>query len=252
MKIKLIIVLLSVFAITQVQAQRKKVAVVTFYVSKHIDFDALGGGAALASGIASLSEDPKFDLTSVLKNFHDVFFNEYAKVFPFDLVPESEVLSNEEYQNYVSNWGETEDAERSKLMQQYITYEGYKPLIETSSLGNKALKAASNHARMLEIFKGKVDGVMFVYLDYGFVKKSMGLAAGIQAFVRMKIWNTEGEKVFKINELATSKKSVPMVAGVPLMKVDELLPLCESASEELVEDLGKRIKKIASKSAKKL
>ena len=199
MKTKLVIVFLSIFVVSQVQAQKKKVAVVTFYVNKHIDFNSLGGGAALAGGIASLSEDPKFDLTSVLNNFHDVFFNEYAKVFPFDLLPESVVLSNDEYAEYVSNWGETKDEDRN-----------------------------------------------------GFVRKSMGLAAGIQAFVRMKIWNSEGEKVFKINELATSKKSVPMVAGVPVMKVDKLLPLCESASEELIEDLGKRIKKIASKSAKKL
>ncbi|MGB3465936.1 MAG: hypothetical protein WBA74_11730 [Cyclobacteriaceae bacterium] len=252
MKTKFIVVLLMLCAFYQANAQRKKVAVVTFYVNKHIGFEALGGGAALAGSIASLSEDPKFDLTSVLNNFHDVFFTEYAEQFPFDLLPEEEVLNNAEYQDYVSNFGETNDEERDKLFQQYITYEGYKPLIETASLGNKNLKAKSNEMRMLEIFEGKVDGVMFVYLDYGFVKKSMGLAAGIQAYARMKLWNTEGKKVFKINEVATSKKSVPVVAGVPVMKVDKLLPLCENASEELIEDLGKRLKKIAGKADKKL
>ena len=236
----------------QANAQRKKVAVVTFYVNKHIGFEALGGGAALAGSIASLSEDPNFNLTSVLNNFHDVFFNDYAEKFPFDLLDEQEVLSNEEYQEYVSNFGETSDEERSKLFQQYIVYEGYKPLIETASLGNKNLKAKSNESRMLEIFKGKVDGVMFVYLDYSFTKKAMGLAAGIQAYARMKLWNTEGNKVFKINEVATSKKSVGVVAGVPIMKAEKLLPLCEDASEQLIEDLGKRLKKIAAKADKKL
>ena len=36
------------------------------------------------------------------------------------------------------------------------------------------------------------------------------------------------------------------------MKAAKLLPLCESASEKLVADLAKRIKKVAKKSAKKL
>ena len=36
------------------------------------------------------------------------------------------------------------------------------------------------------------------------------------------------------------------------MKPEKLLPLCESASEKLVDDLAKRINKVAKKAAKKL
>ena len=70
--------------------------------------------------------------------------------------------------------------------------------------------------------------------------------------VKIKLWNKEGKKVFSINEYGTSKKSVPIVGGIPIMKTDKLLPLCESASEKLVADLEKKIGKVAKKSAKKL
>ena len=80
----------------------------------------------------------------------------------------------------------------------------------------------------------------------------MPFTAGVRAFVRIKLWNKDGKKVFSINEYGTSKKSVGIVAGIPIMKAEKLLPLCESASEKLVADLSKRLKKVAKKAAKKL
>ena len=65
---------LAILATVNLNAQ-KKVAVVTFYVDKHISFDQIGGGAALVAAIGSLSENENFDLTSVLNNFHETFFN---------------------------------------------------------------------------------------------------------------------------------------------------------------------------------
>jgi len=62
----------------------------------------------------------------------------------------------------------------------------------------------------------------------------------------------KAKKVFKIREFATSKKSVGIVGGIPIMSADKLLPLCENATAEVVEDLSKKIKKIAAKAAKKL
>lgn len=43
-----------------------------------------------------------------------------------------------------------------------------------------------------------------------------------------------------------------MVGWVPVMKPEKILPMCESALDELIEDLDKRIQKIIDKSAKKL
>jgi hypothetical protein len=224
---------------------QKKVAVVTFYVDKQVSFDQIGGGAALVAAIGSLSEDENFDLTPVLNNFHETFFNEYAQQFPFELIPEEEVTQNPEYMAYESKHGETEDEDRNKLFQRYTTYEGYKPM------GATLLKKNSNEAAMLEIFK-EVDGVMLVNIEYAFVKKMVPFTAGVSAYVSIKLYNREGDKVFKIREFATSKESVGIVGGIPVMSPEKLLPLCENATQEVVEDLAKRLKKIAAKADKKL
>ncbi len=228
-------------------AQNKKVAVTTFWVSKHIGFEELGGAAGLAASIASLADDPNFNLQPVLDNFYNTFTTEYAKQFPFDLVPENEVLEKPEYKSYEGRYNESKDVDRAKIFQQFLTPKTYKPLQESLIKGEK-----SNQMQMVEMFKDMADGVMFVSMGYDFVKKPIPFTAGIRAFVRIKIWNKEGKKVLTINEYGTSKKSVGIVGGIPIMKVEKLLPLCESASEKLVKDLNKKLKKIAKKAAKKL
>lgn len=232
-------------------AQRKKVAVVTMYCDKYISTEGLSGGASMVAAVQSLSNDPNFDLTSVMQSFHDAFFNQFAPQFPFDLVPESEVVTNPDYLAYESAWGETKaDEDKTIFEQRYLTVNGYKALIETLGKGER-----SNQKRMLELFGDKVDGVMFVNLDFRFSPKvamgGMG-TAGVEAYCRIKLWNKECEKVFKINEFASSKGSVAMAMGVPIMKAKELLPLCQDANARMLEDLQKRMKKIVEKSAAKL
>ena len=225
---------------------QKKVALTSFWVSKHIGFDQIGGGAALVAAIGSLSENPNFNLQPVLDNFYKTFNEEYSKNFPFDIMPEKDVIKREEYIAYEGRFNETKDKDRNKLFQRYLTPEGYKPLVESPFKGEK-----SNQMQMVKMFND-ADGVMFVSMGYEFVKKTIPFTAGVRAFVRIKLWNKEGKRVFSINEYGTSKKSVGIVGGIPLMMAAKLLPLCESASEKLVADLAKRIKKVAKKSAKKL
>lgn len=225
---------------------QKKVALTSFWVSKHIGFEELGGTAGLIAAISSLSEDPNFNLQPVLDNFYKTFTEEYSKSFPFDIMPEDDVLKRPEYIAYEGRFNEDKDADRNLLFQRYLTPEGYKPLVESLFKGDK-----SNQMQMVNMFND-ADGVMFVSMGYDFVKKPIPFTAGVRAFVKIKLWNSEGKRVFAINEYGTSKKNVAIVAGIPIMKPEKLLPLCESASEKLVADLSKRLKKVAKKAAKKL
>ena len=181
-----------------------------------------------------------------MDNFYKTFTEEYAQSFPFELMDKEAVVTRPEYVAYEGRFNEDQDADRNKLFQRYLTADGYKPLVESLFKGEK-----SNQMQMVKMFND-ADGVMFVSMGYDFVKKAVPFTAGVRAFVRIKLWNKEGKRVFTINEYGTSKKSVGIVAGIPIMKPEKLLPLCESASEKLVSDLAKKIKKMAKKAAKKL
>lgn len=242
----LLIAFLSVGHLTS-YSQDKKVAVTTFWVSKHIGFDDLGGGAGLIASISSLSEDPNFNLQPVLDNFYNTFTTEYAKQFPFELLPEGDVLDKPEYREYKGRFNEADDADANKLMQRFLTPKTYLPLQESLIKGEQ-----SNQIQMVNMFKDQADGIMFVSMGYDFVKKTLPFTAGIRAYVRIKIWNKEGKRVLTINEQGISKKSIAIVAGIPIMDPKELLPLCENASEKLVADLNKKIRKMTAKASKKL
>lgn len=233
------------FAGTTVFAQ-KKVAVTSFYVSKQIGFEELGGGAGMVAAIGSLSDDPNFNLQSVLDNFYKTFTTEYASSFPFQLLPEEQVVKKAEYVAYKGRFNESKDADAGKLFQRFLTPEGYKPLQESLIKGEE-----SNQMQMVKMFP-EADGVMFVSMGYDFVKKPVPFTAGVRAYVRISLYNKEGKKVFTVTEYGTSKESVAIVGGIPIMTPAKLLPLCESASEKLVSDLSKKLKKIAAKSAAKL
>ena len=246
-----ILVLILVFAGLMGFAQKKKVAVVTFYVKKNIDFSGLSNNAALAGAVASLAEDPNFDLQPALQQYHDAFFNDLAKSLPFELIDEGVVINNEEYKAYENIGTNTADEDR-KLFQYYIAYEGYKPLKEVAKISNDKYRAELD---MLKMFGDEVDGVMFVVLDYTFVQKlAVGGTgtAGIAAWTRIKLWNKDGDKVFAKNEQGTSRKSVPIAAGVPVMKPAKIQELCESATEKLIKDLMKKLPKTVKKVDKKL
>lgn len=216
-KLFLLVFTALLFTNTTAVAQ-KKVALTTFWVSKHIGFEQLGGGVGLAAAIASLSDDPNFNLKPVLDNFYKTFTEECAQSFPFELMAKEDVVNRAEYLAYEGRFNEDKDGDRNKLFQRYFT----------------------------------ADGVMFVSMGYDFVKKAVPFTAGVRAFVHIKLWNKEGKRVFTINEYGASKKSVGIVAGITIMKPEKLLPLCESASAQLVSDLAKKIKKMANKAAKKL
>jgi hypothetical protein len=239
-KIIIIMVVLS-FGLTLVSNAQKKVALTTFWVKKYIGFDQLDGPAALATQIMTLSENPNFDLTSVLDNFYETFTKEYSKEFPFELMTEEEILKSESYMTYEPKWDNG-----LMLFKQYLTPKDYKVMTESLIKGEN-----SNSRQMLKMFPN-ADGVMFVTMGYDFVKKTVPFTAGVRAFVKIKLWNQEGKKVFSIREYGTSKKSVAIVGGIPIMKPSKLLPLCESASEKLVSDLSKKIGKVTKKAAKKL
>mgnify|MGYP000594691912 CR=1 FL=1 len=88
MKKNILLICITLFLITKGFAQDKKVAVVGFYTDKIINFSDLDiGSEELIASVLKLRDNPDFDLTPILEQFHEEFFNTYATKFPFDLLP---------------------------------------------------------------------------------------------------------------------------------------------------------------------
>lgn len=243
-QIQKLILLLIVVISTTTFAQKKKVAVVTFYANKMISFDGLGAGYDfILKDVLNLRDDPNFNLSPLLEKYHSNFFNEYSKEFPFELVKEQEVLSNPNYVSFTPKYElSTYNAKN------YLVYNNYKYVYE-------GFAGKFNEEGLAKALADKVDGVLFVYIDFGLVPgfgigKTMTIK--MRATTRIALYNKTGEKVFAFSEGENSKKTSVMVGGIPVINPEKLLPMCDSALEELMGDLQKRIAKIVKKTDAKL
>lgn len=225
-------------------AQRKKVAVVTFYANKMVEFNELGiGSEELIKDVLDLRDNPNFNLTPLLEQYHTNFFNDYASAFPFDLLPESNIVDSEKYKNFEPKYDLNQYEAKN-----YLNYGNYKYIYE-------GILGKYNEEGIAKLFADEADGVLFVNIDFAFEKgfgvgKTMSIK--MRATTRIALYNKKGEKVFAFSESERSKKTGVMVGGIPVVKPEKILPMCESALTELMGDLKKRIAKIISKTDKKL
>tara|TARA_R110000796_G_scaffold34235_2_gene88535 strand:+ start:111 stop:797 length:687 start_codon:yes stop_codon:yes gene_type:complete len=224
-------------------AQKKKVAVVTFYADKMIDLSALDASADLIAKNSNLSDDPDFNLTEPLNKLHTAFFSEYAENFDFEFIEENEVFTNEKYKSFKPTYEEAGningDVESTTSIEGYNVIPNYRQNV-------KDLKEVAEDLG--------VDAIMFIHLDFGFVKTGVGNLGyvSIQARFSMDLYTKDNKSVFQFREVAGSSKKAVMVKGIPVMKTDKIQPMCESAVEKLMKDLNKKVARLAKKANKKM
>ena len=224
-------------------AQKKKVAVITFYADKTIDLSELSASADLIARNSSLSDDPRFNLTEPLKKLHTAFFSEYAKNFDFEIMDEKEVLANETYKAFIPTYQEGNTFLTN--VETTTSIEGYN-VIPSYRKNVKDLKPVAEALG--------VDAILFVNLSFGFVKTGVGKFGyvSVQARYNMDLFTKDNNSIFQFNEIAGSKKKAVMVGGIPIMKPEKIQPMCESAVDKLMKDLNKKVERLAKKANKKM
>ncbi|MCT4630264.1 hypothetical protein [Winogradskyella sp.] len=242
--LKLLTIFLLIISTSVVYAQKKKVAVVAFYADKVIDLSAVDASADFIAKNTELSDDPNFNLSEPLKKFHEAFFNNYVEEFDFELIPEEKVLELPEYKDYEAEYG---DHKNIGGQDAYETIDGYKVI--------------QNYGERLEVKNLKpiaealgADAILFVRLSYRFNKTGIGKLGyfSVQAVVNLSLYSKDNKSIFQFNELAGSKKKAAMVGGIPVMTPKKIQPMCESATDELIKDMNKKIERLAKKANKKL
>ena len=224
--------------------QKKRVAVVTFYVDKYIGANKIAEGSRQSTYEKTKEDDPRFDLRPILDEFHETFMKKYVKEFPFEIVSEDIILNHPMYQAYKGLDGvedtDSVDQLNEAINDRFIAIDGYNVLLT----GGNMLRSWRTESHLLKILEDvDIDGVMFVSLSYAWEPKvALGWIGKCRYHVRtinMDLYNKEAKKVFKLDEYAVSKKGVALVSGAPIFNYDKLLPMCASATEELLDDLHK-------------
>jgi hypothetical protein len=180
----------------------------------------------------------------------------YVKEFPFEIVSESEILTNPMYKAYKGLDGVEDQDEADDLTEaindRFIAIDGYNVLLT----GGNMLRSWRTESHLLKILEdSNIDGVMFISMSYAWEPKVAfgGLGnAGIRSYITMDLFNKEAKKVFNLEEHATSKKGVALVSGAPILNYDKLMPMCANATDELLDDLNKKLPKYVKKVDKKL
>ncbi|MCK5207116.1 MAG: hypothetical protein KAQ79_03825, partial [Cyclobacteriaceae bacterium] len=89
------------FLVTSITyGQKKRIAVVTFYADKYINANKIVETSRQATYEKTKEDDPRFDLRPILEEFHETFMKKYVKEFPFEVVPEDEIINNIMYKAY--------------------------------------------------------------------------------------------------------------------------------------------------------
>ncbi|MBV7270266.1 hypothetical protein [Winogradskyella luteola] len=241
---KVATIFLLIIASGIVNAQKKKVAVITFYADKVIDLSEVDASADFIAKNTKLSDDPNFNLSKPLGNFHEAFFNNYVGEFDFELIPEETVLQLPEYKEFEAAYGNYKNIgnqDAHEVIDGYKVVQSYGSRLEVKNL--KPLAEALG-----------ADAVMFVRLNYKFNKTGIGKLGyySVQASVGIDLFSKDNKSIFQFSEIAGSKKKAVMVGGIPVMTPEKIQPMCESATEELIKDMNKKIERLAKKANKKL
>ncbi|WP_124981014.1 hypothetical protein [Nonlabens xiamenensis] len=241
---KIISILVFSVVVFSAAAQKKKVAVVSFYADKVIDLSAVDPSVNFIAQNTEMSNDPNFNLSEPLQEFFDQFFASYVDEFDFELIPQEQVLSLPEYQNYKPRLGDTKNIGGQA---NYIAVDGYKVIPNYGS--GYEIKKLKPIAEALG-----ADAVMIVRLNYRFNKTGIGKLGyySIQAVVNVDLFSKDNKSIFQFHELAGSKKKAVMVGGIPVMSSEKILPMCKDATIELIEDMNKKIDRLAKKANRKL
>ena len=254
---KLFYLTFILFLVTSITyGQKKRIAIVTFYADKYINANKIVETSRQATYEKTKEDDPRFDLRPILEDFHKTFMKKYVKEFPFEVVPEDEIINNIMYKAYKGLDGvedqDSIDNLNEAINDRFIAIDGYNVLLT----GGNMLRSWRTESHLLKILEDMdIDGVMFISMSYAWEPKIAfgGLGnAGIRSFINMELFNKEAKKVFDLEEYATSKKGVALVSGAPIFNYDKLLPMCANATEELMDDLNKKLPKYIKKVDKKL
>jgi|GEM_PF-2893908 len=185
----------------------------------------------------------EFNINEELEKFKTYLFNELATEFPFILIEEETILSNEKFIVFKDAFAESTTGKVSKR----IPFEGYSHYL---GLYKKPTTELS------EIFE-TADAFMVVQIDFNIAPKTMiggSGAAGGKAKASISLYHKSGKRLMYLVASGMSESSIKVVAEQIVSSRDDIPGTLSEASEQLYvemkEKLPTKIKKLEKKLSK--
>ncbi len=220
------------------EAQIKKAALISVFGSRNLSDNPMD-----TKLYEKILKDSSFNLVPVVEKFEAVIRENFLPQFPFAFVSKDEVLSHPEYRSLekLTRWaGDNIYTTPAK---------GYIPIAAYGIADDEeAIK------KSFDYLPADVDAVMIAYIDFslydevgigGFSKKK------VRAHVNLKLFDRTVKRIFKLKENANSDTGLAAYGGF-VLETQKIMPMIESASKNLFDDMKEKLPKSLNKMAKKL
>jgi hypothetical protein len=218
-------------------AQLKKVALISVFGNRNLSNNILE-----TSLYETLMKDSSFNLTKIVTKFDNIITTTLVPQFPFPFVPKEEVVNANGYKDLkeLTKWAKDD--------WQTTPAEGYVPIAAFGIFDDEAAIKKS-----FDVIPD-IDGVMIAYIEFQ-LYDAVGMGGittkKVYAYVNIKIFDKDGDRIFKLKERSSSSGSVMAIGGF-VTDVKKIMPLINDASDKLLVDMQQKLPKSLAKMAKKM
>lgn len=238
MKIKICLII-SIFLLAgSIQAQVRKGALISVYASRN-----LSDKPTETKMYESIMKDSLFNIEPIVARFDQLIREKFLPQFPFPFLIKGQVVNHPDYQGLAQHtrWV-TEEWKTTSAP-------GYIPI---SAFGIADDEEAMRKA--FSILPADVDVIMVAFIDFNLFDE-MGFGGvsmkKIRVNINLKMYDRKIERVFRLKENVTSDNSVSSFKG-SLIKVKDLLPLINNASDKLFIEMQEKLPKMVAKMSKRM
>lgn len=236
MKTKIAPFIFLIFICTAASAQLQKAAVISVFGDRNLSDNPMDTKIYQA-----MMKDSSFNLTPIVNKFDKTIRENFLTQFPFPFLAKDQVVT-------AAGYGDLKGLTRwAKESWSTTPADGYVPIAAFGIADDtEAIK------KSFEVVQQGVDGVMICYINFN-IYNAGGFGpmakSKVYAYVNMKIFNKDGKRIFKVKEKASSDMGVLAVGGI-ITDVKKVMPMIESAANNLMKDMETVLPKALAKMTK--
>lgn len=231
---------LLMLACTSFGQQIKNVALLSIFANREIEAPGFSG---MATMIEMLSKDRNFQLDSISMKYYEKFKTDVAPKMPFTVITGPDVYDKPGYQNLLDDYTVKYADYQVTKVEKYLAVNGIGLF--------KNVEAVKKSFPIL----GYPDAVIVTTIDFELQKQMEMMGVGtakIVGYAYIRIFNSKGDVIFKLNCKGKSKDDISFAFGGDMFDTSQIQKLANQSFDALLQDIDKDMPKQIEKMKKKL